>query len=51
MQVRIEPSWQHVLQTEFDKPYFELLTQYVRQQYQTRRCFPPAGLIFNAFDA
>ena len=47
MQVRIDPSWQRVLQAEFDKPYFELLTQYVRQQYKTRRCFPPAGLIFN----
>ena len=49
MQVRIDPSWQRVLQTEFDKPYFELLTQYVRQQYQACRCFPPAGLIFNAW--
>ena len=51
MKVRIDSSWQRVLQAEFDKPYFELLTQYVRQQYQTRRCFPPAGLIFNAFDS
>ena len=51
MNVRIEESWKHVLQTEFDKPYFELLTQYVRQQYKTCRCFPPAGLIFNAFDS
>ena len=51
MNVRIDPSWQRVLQTEFDKPYFELLTQYVRQQYSTCRCFPPAGLIFNAFDS
>ena len=51
MNVRIEESWKQVLQPEFDKPYFELLTQYVRQQYQTRRCFPPAGLIFNAFDS
>ena len=51
MNVRIDPSWQRVLQTEFDKPYFELLTDYVRQQYKTRRCFPPAGLIFNAFDS
>ena len=32
MKVRIDPSWQRVLQAEFDKPYFELLTQYVRQQ-------------------
>ena len=51
MQVRIDPSWQRVLQPEFDKPYFEILTQYVRSQYQTRRCFPSAGLIFNAFDS
>ena len=51
MNVRIESSWQRVLQAEFDKPYFELLTQYVREQYKTRRCFPPAGLIFNAFDS
>ena len=51
MNVRIEESWRKVLQPEFDKPYFELLTSYVRSQYQTRRCFPPAGLIFNAFDS
>lgn len=51
MNVRIEDSWRQVLQPEFDKPYFELLTQYVRQQYQTCQCFPPAGLIFNAFDS
>ena len=51
MNVRIEESWRRVLQTEFDKPYFELLTQYVRQQYTTCRCYPPAGLIFNAFDS
>ena len=51
MQVRIEPSWQRVLQTEFDKPYFELLTSFVRSQYRTTQCFPPAALIFNAFDS
>ena len=51
MNVRIEDSWRQVLQPEFDKPYFELLTTFVRQQYQTRQCFPPARLIFNAFDA
>ena len=51
MNVRIEESWRKVLQPEFDKPYFELLTQYVRAQYKTCRCFPPAGLIFNAFDS
>lgn len=51
MNVRIEESWRRVLQPEFDKPYFELLTDYVRHEYQTSRCYPPAGLIFNAFDS
>jgi len=51
MNVRIEESWRRVLQPEFDKPYFELLTDYVRSEYQTSRCYPPAGLIFNAFDS
>lgn len=51
MQVKIEESWRRVLQPEFDKPYFELLTDFVRRQYQTRQCFPPAGLIFNAFNS
>ena len=51
MNVRIEDSWRRVLQPEFDKPYFELLTDYVRQEYRTCRCYPPAGLIFNAFDS
>lgn len=51
MNVRIEDSWRRVLQSEFDKPYFELLTMFVRQQYATCQCFPPARLIFNAFDS
>lgn len=51
MQVRIDPSWHKVLQPEFDKPYFELLTSYVRQEYRTHVVYPPARLIFNAFDS
>ena len=50
MQVRIDESWRQVLQPEFDKPYFELLTNFVRHAYQTTQCFPPAGQIFRAFD-
>ena len=51
MTVRIEESWREVLQPEFDKPYFELLASFVRHEYQTKQCFPPARLIFNAFDS
>lgn len=51
MQVRIDDTWRQVLQPEFDKPYFELLTSFVRHAYQATTCFPPARLIFNAFDS
>lgn len=50
MHVRIDESWRQVLQPEFDKPYFELLTDFVRHAYRTRQCFPPANQIFRAFD-
>ena len=49
MNVRIDETWRQVLQPEFDKPYFELLTHFVRQAYATHQCFPPAGQIFGAF--
>ncbi len=50
MQVKIEKSWQEVLQTEFDKPYFENLVRFVKQEYASSTIFPPAGQIFNAFN-
>ena len=50
MTVRIDESWRQVLQPEFDKPYFELLTDFVRHAYRTTQCFPPASQIFRAFD-
>lgn len=50
MDVKIEPSWKEVLNSEFEKPYFKSLTDFVRTEYKTRKIFPPAKLIFNAFD-
>jgi len=51
MIVKIEDSWREVLQEEFDKPYFELLTSFVRREYASHTCYPPGSLIFNAFNA
>lgn len=48
--VRIEPSWKAELQTEFDKPYFGNLIDFVKSEYEQFRCFPPKGKIFSAFD-
>ena len=51
MEVHIEDSWKQVLQPEFDKPYFEMLTSFVRREYASKQCFPPGTLIFNAFNS
>jgi len=50
MDVRIEQEWKTLLQGEFDAPYFETLTQFVKEEYTRYTIFPPAKLIFNAFD-
>lgn len=50
MEVRIDNSWRTRLQDEFDKPYFKALTDFVRQEYSQTIIYPPANLIFNAFD-
>jgi uracil-DNA glycosylase len=50
MDVKIEQSWKQQLQDEFEKPYFIQLTEFVRSEYQTQKIYPPAKLIFNAFD-
>ena len=46
MNVRIESSWQQRLQNEFDKPYFEALTSFVRHEYATKTVYPPGSQIF-----
>jgi len=50
MDVKIEESWKSQLQGEFEKPYFQELTQFVRTEYMSHPIYPPAKLIFNAFD-
>lgn len=50
MDVKIENSWKESLKDEFDKEYFVNLTNFVRLEYQTKLIFPPAKLIFNAFE-
>ncbi len=50
MNVKMEESWKNQLQQEFEKPYFTLLTDFVRKEYTTTTVYPPGSLIFNAFD-
>lgn len=50
MDVKIEESWKKRLENEFEKQYFADLTGFIRQEYKTKQIFPPAKLIFNAFE-
>lgn len=50
MDVSIEPSWKAYLQPEFEKPYFQQLTDFVRKEYQNNTCYPKGKDIFAAFD-
>lgn len=50
MDVAIEPSWKAHLHQEFEKPYFQQLTQFVKQEYQHYTCYPKGKDIFAAFD-
>lgn len=50
MDVKIEQSWKEQLRDEFEKDYFINLTGFVRHEYMTKKIFPPAKFIFNAFE-
>ena len=50
MDVRIAQDWKEILAPEFDKPYFEELIGFVKQEYASRRIFPRGSNIFRAFD-
>lgn len=50
MEVKISADWQELLQPEFDKPYFEELTRFVRAEYGSTTVFPAGKNIFRAFD-
>jgi uracil-DNA glycosylase len=51
MSVKIEESWRKVLQSEFEKPYFQQLIDFVKEEYATQTVYPAGTQIFHAFDA
>lgn len=50
MDVKIAFSWKSQLAEEFQKPYFEQLTGFVKSEYQNHTVYPPGKEIFRAFD-
>lgn len=50
MTVRIEPSWKAHLQDQFEQPYWQSLTAFVKDEYAAGPCCPAGKNIFRAFD-
>lgn len=51
MQVQMHSSWEKVLQSELNSPYFRDLIAFVKEDYRNTMCFPLGSQIFNAFDS
>jgi uracil-DNA glycosylase len=49
-EVKIDPTWKIALEKEFAKEYWMQLCTNVRNQYITKKVYPPAPNIFRAFD-
>jgi uracil-DNA glycosylase len=50
MNVKIEPSWAKVLKAEFEKPYFEGIVKFLKEEKAAGKViYPPGPEIFNAF--
>ncbi len=50
MESHLNSSWQTILASEIQKPYFKDLMSVVANEYKVNCCFPPKELLFSAFD-
>jgi uracil-DNA glycosylase len=47
---QIEESWKNILQDEFEAPYFQALTEFLREEKKEYMVYPPGNAIFAAFN-
>lgn len=50
MNIKLPQDWKNLLAEEFEKDYFQKLTDSIREQYQKTVCYPPGKEIFSAFN-
>lgn len=50
MEVKIHDSWKKHLSKEFEKPYFKELVEFVKNEYKSKKIYPPPAQIFKAFE-
>ncbi len=42
-------SWKPFLKSEFNKPYFKELSNFLHEEYKSKTIYPPKQLVFSAF--
>lgn len=47
----IHNDWWPWLQNEWAQPYFQQLSTFIHEQYQTKEIYPPKHLVFSAFES
>ena len=47
----LEKSWENKMKKEFEKDYFSILNQFLKQEYKEQTIFPEKKLIFNALNS
>lgn len=50
MKVEIAENWKNILISEFEKPYFKQLINFIGDEYINNTCFPKQEQIFEAFN-
>jgi uracil-DNA glycosylase len=51
MQIILNESWKNVLSEEMEKPYFQSLLAFVKDEYKNKTILPPSPLVFSALNA
>ena len=46
--MQVTNEWQQILATEFDKPYYKKLQQFLAEEYQTQTIYPSQQQVLNA---
>ena len=42
-------SWKPFLESEFNKPYFKELSEFLKAEYSAKKIYPPKSYVFRAF--
>ena len=50
MNIAMPTNWKELLKREFEKPYFQELSQFVKKEYEVHTCYPESANIFSAFE-